>query len=96
MSQEMNPSKAYFKLIKEPTESMAEYYVKMFRRNQMKFIRRSSLDVDHLGSEFSYEGLNLRILGASDTSTMVVKDIDNDKYYLIHSDIVTNSILINN
>jgi hypothetical protein len=95
MSEGMNPSKSYFKLIKEPTDSMAEYYVKMFKRNQMKFIRRSSLDVDHLGAQFIYEGLNMKIIGASDTSTMVVKDVDNDKYYLIHSDVVTNSALIN-
>lgn len=90
-----NPSRNQFQLIKEPTESMLEHYIKMFKRNQMKFIRRSSLEVEHLGTDFVYDGLNLRILGASDTNTMVVKDIDNDKYYLVQSDIVTYSILPN-
>ena len=88
-------SRSQFQAIKEPTESMAEHYVKMFKRNQMKFIRRSSLEIDHLGTDFVYDGLNLRILGASDTNIMVVKDTDNEKYYLVPSDIVTYSILPN-
>lgn len=95
MSQEINKSGSCFKQIKEPTESMTEHYAKMFRRNQMKFIRRSNLEVDHLGSEFIYEGINMEIIGSSDSINMVVKDVDNNRYYLIHSDIVTNSVLIN-
>jgi hypothetical protein len=94
MSQDKT-SRSQFQAIKEPTESMTEHYIKMFKRNQMKFIRRSSLEVDHLGTDFMYDGLNLRILGASDTNTMVVKDTDNEKYYLVPSDIVTYSILPN-
>ena len=42
--------------IKEPTESMSDYYGDLFKRNQSKWMRRSKLEPTHLEIEFNFEG----------------------------------------
>jgi hypothetical protein len=89
----MDPKASYFKEIKKPTDNMLSFYEKMFKRNQSKFIRRSSLEVSHLGVEFDYEDKKMKLLGSMDTNLMIGEDINDGKCYIIHCDSVTNSIL---
>lgn len=92
----MDPKASYFKEIRKPTDNMLSHYEKMFKRNQSKFIRRSSLEVSHLGSEFDYEDKKMKLLGSIDATLMVAEDINDGKCYIVHGDTVTNSIIKNN
>lgn len=92
----MDLKDSYFKEIKKPTENMLSHYEKMFKRNQSKFMRRSSLEVSHLGSEFDYDDKRLKLLGSMDSTLMVTEDINDGKCYIVHGDSVTNCILKNN
>jgi len=89
----MDLKASYFKEIKKPTDSMLLFYENMFKRNQSKFIRRSSLEISHLGSPFDYEDKKMKILGAIDANLMVAENVQDGKCYIIHGDSVTNSIL---
>ena len=82
-----------FKSMREPSDSLKEYYLKMYERNQTKFIRRSKLEMEHIGQEFEYDGKTLRLMGSIDSILMLVFDVNENKYYRIHSDFVTNGIL---
>ena len=89
----MNIGEREFKLIREPSDSLKVHYEKMYERNQNKFIRRSKLDMSHLGEEFSHDDKVLKLVGSVDALLMLVVDINDNKYYRIHSDIVTDGIL---
>lgn len=80
------------KKIKEPTDSLKEYYKNLFKRNQNKWMRRSKLEESHIGSLFILEGEQYELLGAIDTSQVLVKSSDNS-FYMAHIDDVTKSIL---
>lgn len=82
-----------FKSMREPSDSLKEYYLKMYERNQTKFIRRSKLEMEHIGQEFEYDGKTLKLMGSIDPILMLVFDVNENKYYRIHSDFVTNGIL---
>ena len=84
-----------FSSIGTPSESLKEYYAKLYRRNQTKFIRRSKLELEHLGSEFEYGGNTYKIIGSMDSILMVIMNVNDNKYYKVHSDIPTNRILNN-
>lgn len=92
----MDQKASYFKEIRKPTDNMLTFYEKMFKRNQSKFIRRSSLEVSHLGSEFDYDDKKMKLLGSIDSTLMVAEDINDGKCYIVHGDTVTNCILKNN
>jgi len=82
-----------FKSINEPSDSLKTHYSNLYKRNQDKFIRRSKLEISHLGEEFEYEGKTLKLIGSIDSNLMIVVDVNENKYYRIHSDIVTDGIL---
>ena len=77
---------------KAPSKEMLKYYSNLYERNQTKWIRRASLDVSHLGSEFVFEGKNMKLMGTIDSVLMLVKDSEENYYRLdcnIISEIVT-------
>ena len=82
-----------YRPVKEPSQGIKEYYENYFRRNQNKFMRRSKLEESHLGSEFDFDGKRFKLLGAVDPTTMFILDLNESKYYFLHSDIVTAQIL---
>jgi hypothetical protein len=82
-----------FKSVREPSDSLKEYYLKMYERNQTKFIRRSKLEMEHIGQEFEHNGKTLKLVGSIDPILMLVFDSNENKYYRIHSDLVTDGIL---
>jgi hypothetical protein len=84
---------AEFKSFNEPSDSLKKFYSDLYKRNQDKFIRRSKLEISHLGEEFDYDDKTLKLVGSVDSLFMVVVDINDNKYYRIHSDIVTEGIL---
>ena len=71
---------------------MLVYYRSLYERNQTKFMRRSILEVEHLGSEFEYEGVKYTLLGSVDALLMLVKDSE-ENYYMMSSSIPTKEIL---
>jgi len=75
-----------------PSENSLDSYKKLYKRNQSKFIRRSKLEVSHLGSVFEYDNKKLKLVGSLDPEFMLICD-DKNQYYKIHSDIVTECIL---
>ena len=81
--------------IKAPSESMRDYYAMMFKRNQMKFMKRSPLKPDQIGSEFSFEGFTYRLIGTATPVEMVVENLEDGSCYMVHCDLVTKLILEN-
>lgn len=79
--------------IKEPTKSMGDYYGKMFSRNQSKWIRRSKLEPDHLGCEFSLEGEKAKLIGTLNPEDVIVQLIESNEFWVVHIDDVTPLIL---
>lgn len=82
-----------FRSFNEPSDTLKEHYAKLYKRNQTKFIRRSKLEIEHLGQEFEHDGKTLKLIGSIDSILMVVVDVNENKYYRIHTDIVTEGIL---
>ena len=82
-----------FKKMNTPSPSILKHYEKLYARNQNKFIRRSKLEPCHIGNEFEYLGRQMKIAGAIDERQLIVLDIDEDLYYMIHIDIPTEKIL---
>jgi hypothetical protein len=82
-----------WKKITTQSEEMQKYYANMFRRNQTKFMRRSLLEPSHVGSEFTIDGQNYQLIGAGNPTEMVVKNLEDGTFYMVHSDIVTAAIL---
>lgn len=89
---ELEKSKNYRK-VKEPSKEMKAFYADYYKRNQTKFMRRSKLEESHLGSEFDFDGKRLKLLGAVDPILMFVVDVNENAYYFLHSDVVTEKIL---
>ena len=79
--------------IKEPTDSMKEYYEKLYLRNQSKWMRRSKLEQSHLGSEFVFLKESHKLLGSSSSTEVVLENLVNGEYYIVHIDDVTSIIL---
>ena len=82
-----------WKKINPPSESMRDYYATMFKRNQMKFMKRSPLKPDQIGSEFSFEGFTYRLIGTATPVEMVVENLEDGSCYMVHCDFVTRLIL---
>jgi hypothetical protein len=78
--------------VKEPSKEMLEYYRSLYERNQVKFIRRSLLEIEHLGSEFEFDGKKLTLMGSIDALLMLVRD-ENGKYYRLDSSPITKQIM---
>jgi hypothetical protein len=81
------------KKIKTPSDSMKEYYENLFKRNQMKFMKRSPLTPSHLGSEFSLDGFQFRLIGTMSPVEMIIENLEDGSCYLIHCDYVSRLIL---
>ena len=82
-----------FKKINTPSPSILKHYEKLYDRNQNKFIRRSKLEPSHRGAEFEYLNRQMKIIGAIDERQLLVLDMEEDLYYMIHIDIPTEKIL---
>ncbi len=78
--------------MKAPSKEMLEYYASLYNRNQSKFIRKSLLELHHLGSEFEFEEKKYKLLGAVDANLMLVKD-EEENHFMMSSTIVTKQIL---
>ena len=81
------------KKINSPSDSMREHYEKTFKRNQMKFMRRSSLEPSHLGSEFSFQGHQYKLIGTMSPMEMIIENLEDGSCYLIHCDYATKLVL---
>lgn len=84
-----------WKKITTQSDQMQKYYADMFRRNQTKFMRRSLLEPSHVNSEFIIDGNPFQLIGAGNPTEMVVKNLNDGTFFMIHSDIVTAAILQN-
>ena len=82
-----------WKKITTQSEEMQKYYANMFRRNQTKFMRRSLLEPSHVDSEFTIDGQPYQLIGAGNPTEMVVKNLEDGTFHMVHSDIVTSAIL---
>jgi hypothetical protein len=78
--------------VKEPSKELLEYYQKLYRRNQSKFIRRASLEESHLGSNFDFENRNYTLMGTVDALLMLVKDSDN-KYFRMNCNTISEILV---
>lgn len=76
---------------KAPSPEMLKHYAGLYERNQSKWIRRSSLEPEHIGSEFDFEDKKLKLVGTVDPVLMLVKDTD-EKYYKLHCNIVSELV----
>jgi len=80
------------KPMREPSADLLKYYRSLYERNQTKFMRRSMLEVDHLESEFEFEGKKLTLIGSIDAILMLVKD-ENGKHYMLDSSPISQILL---
>lgn len=78
--------------VKEPSKELLEYYQKLYRRNQTKFIRRASLEESHLGVEFEFKGKNYTLMGTVDALLMLVKDSE-DKYFRMNCNTISEIVV---
>jgi hypothetical protein len=76
---------------KAPSPEMVKHYAGLYDRNQSKWIRRASLEPEHIGSEFVFEGKNLKLVGSIDALLMLVKDSE-DKYYRLDCNIISELV----
>jgi len=81
------------KPINTPSDSMKEYYGNLFKRNQMKFMRRSPLTPSNLGSEFILEGQTYSLLGTISPEGMIIQNTHDGSCYIAHCDLVTKLVL---
>ena len=84
-----------WKKINPPSGSMREHYASMFKRNQMKFMRRSRLTPEHIGSEFVYEGSPYKLIGTGTPVEMIIENLEDGSCYMVHCDLITKLILEN-
>lgn len=90
----MSKKKIEWRRIRKPTEYMFKYYEKMFKRNQGKWIRRSKLESEDLGREFKAGEIHYKLLGSVDAKdNMLVVDMAEGNYYMVHSDIIDSYLL---
>jgi hypothetical protein len=82
-----------WKLINPPSKEMKKYYGDLYKRNQMKFIRRSVLEMDHLGSEFDHAGKKYKLIGTMNSLEMVVENLSDQTFHIVDSVVVTNLVL---
>jgi hypothetical protein len=78
-----------------PSDSMKEYYGNLFKRNQMKFMRRSPLEPSHLGSEFTIDGIQYYLVGTISPAEMIIENLEDGSCYIIHCDYATRLVLDN-
>lgn len=83
--------KTEFKQVMQPSNSLMESYKKLFNRNQSKWMRRSKLEISDLGKDFIWEDKNYTLEGAIDAMNMIVREIESDKYYRVHIDLVSEA-----
>jgi len=81
--------KTEFKQVVQPSEGVMESYKKLFNRNQSKWMRRSKLEISDLGKEFVWEDKTYILEGSIDAINMIVKESESNKYYRVHSDLVS-------
>lgn len=84
-----------WKKITPQSEQMQKYYADMFTRNQTKFMRRSLLEPSHVNSVFIIDNQSYQLIGAGNPTEMVIKNLEDGSFYMVHSDIVTAAILQN-
>lgn len=82
-----------WKLINPPSKEMKKHYGDLYKRNQMKFIRRSVLEMDHLGSEFEHTGKRYKLIGTLNSMEMVVENLNDQTFHIVDSVVVTNLVL---
>lgn len=82
-----------WKKINPPSESMRKHYASLFNRNQLKFMRRSTLSPEHIGSEFVYDGSSYKLIGTGSPEEMIVENLGDRTCYMVHCDLVTKAIL---
>lgn len=85
--------KKTWRKINPPSDSLRKHYEKLFTRNQMKFMRRSKLESNHLGTEFTYSNTTFKLLGTIDAYEMVIESQLDGSCYVVHCDEVTSMIL---
>ena len=90
---EANENKPKSELLpfKAPSKEMGIYYANLYERNQSKWMRRSSLEPEHIGSVFEYEDKKLTLVGTVDPILMLVKD-ESDKYYKMNCNLVSELV----
>lgn len=81
--------KTEFKQVVEPSEGVMESYRKLFNRNQSKWMRRSKLELSDLGKDFIWEDKTYTLEGSIDSINMIVRESESNKYYRVHSDLVS-------
>jgi hypothetical protein len=81
------------KKIKSPEDSLRKYYENLFKRNQNKWMRRSKLEEHHLGSKFILGEDEFELIGAVDSTQVLIKKTSDETYYMNHIDEVTKIIL---
>ena len=77
--------------VKAPGKELLAYYSKLYQRNQSKWVKRSSLEPNHLGAEFVFEGKNLKLEGSVDAVLMLVSDSEGN-YYRMHCNTISEIV----
>lgn len=77
--------------VKAPTKELLTYYANLYHRNQSKWIKRSSLEPEHLGSEFEFENKKLKLEGTVDPILMLVCDSEGN-YYRMHCNTISEIV----
>ena len=91
MEQQNTENKKSLEKFKAPNKEMLKYYADLYERNQSKWIRRSSLEPEHIGSIFEFEGKKMTLVGSLDSVIMLVKD-QNENYYRMNCNLISEIV----
>jgi hypothetical protein len=80
--------KSQVKEVVKPSDGVMESYKKLFKRNQTKWMRRSKMEVSHLGQEFTFDEKIYILEGSIDSQTMIAMEKETGKYYRLHCDLI--------
>ena len=77
---------------KKPSDAMLKYYADLFLRNQSKWIRKSMLKPEALGSKFVHERVEYELVGSVSPKEFLIKN-NQDEFFLVLSQIVDAHLL---
>jgi hypothetical protein len=77
---------------KKPSDGMLKYYADLFLRNQNKWIRKSMIKPEQLGSKFVHDGVEYELVGSVSPKEFLIRDASDD-FFLVLTSIVDPYLL---
>ena len=77
---------------KKPSNDMLKYYADLFLRNQNKWIRKSLIKPEQLGSKFNHNGIEYELVGSVSPKEFLIRN-SQDEFFIVLTNIVDPYLL---